>query len=167
MLGSANGRRRGRRIHQGHGLARWVGRRCIVSCHSSPSTVAAAASARTEPTAVTNAPRWAPWTPSAFVVYPRNVSRGFGEGAFAIVRRAVQMSAVFTVTTFNHQRVSGGTCSASAVGCGLLRMEHVRTRHNKAPRPRARMCIGKARRGEVRRGVGLRCARKSHVLFFW
>ena len=148
----ANGRCRGRNIHEGHGLARWVGRCCHLSCHSSRSNVAAAASARTQPTAVTNAPRWATWAPS---VRPSSyIQKGFPVN-FGRVRSLLSAELYICqqfsqhVATFN-QRVSRGTCSAGAVGCGLLRTEHVKNKTQQSDRGLKHLCVQK-RRDEARR----------------
>ena len=93
---------------------------------------------------------------SAFVVYPKRISREFEEGAFAFVRRAVHLSAAFTIAAFN-QRVSRRTCSAGAVGCGLFRIEHVK---NKTRQSTAASTTCVCKKGEARRGARFRCAQK-------
>ena len=114
--------------------------------------LAAAASARTQPTAVTNAPRWATWAPS---VRPSSyIQKGFPVNlgrVRSLLSAELYICQQFSqhVATFN-QRVSRGTCSAGAVGCGLLRTEHVKNKTQQSDRGLKHLCVQK-RRDEARR----------------
>ena len=92
-----------------------------------------------------------------FVVYPKRLSRDFGESEFAFVRRAVHWSAVFTTNSNIYLRVSRGTFSSGAVGCGLLRTEHVKS---KTQQSIAASTTYVCKKSEARRGARLRCAQK-------
>lgn len=87
---------------------------------------------------------------SAFAVHPKRFSLEFGEGAFALSAE-LYICQQFSqyVATFN-QRVSRGTCSAGAVGCGLLRTEHVKNKTQQSDRGLKHLCVQK-RRDEARR----------------